>query len=199
MFLTVSDAARLPRRPHPRLLLQGERVRGRLQRRLHPHAPSTPTFRLRQAPHRVLLRALQERRQARLAREAVVGFRPVGLQGLLGGSDCRVFVEPRAWRGRDDRGDGERDGHHSSGPHVYVRWNAGEVCQKAAQRQFSTYRCQAMHLLKSARNQHVICLTDTVKEAHERSMKKRRRRINPEGLKDWKPPMFSRDQLRFGW
>ncbi|KAG8870121.1 Histone acetyltransferase [Tulasnella sp. 331] len=61
------------------------------------------------------------------------------------------------------------------------------------------YTCQAMHILRSSRNQHIICLTDTVKEHHERAMKKRRRRINPEGLKDWKPPVFSRDQLRFGW
>ncbi|KAG8933087.1 Histone acetyltransferase [Tulasnella sp. 419] len=61
------------------------------------------------------------------------------------------------------------------------------------------YACQALHLLKSSRNQHVICLTDAIKEQHARAMKKRKRRINPEKLKDWKPPVFSRDQLRFGW
>ncbi|KAG8905813.1 Histone acetyltransferase [Tulasnella sp. 403] len=61
------------------------------------------------------------------------------------------------------------------------------------------YTCQAMHLIKSSRSQHVICLTDAIKEQYERAMKKRRRRINPDGLRDWKPPVFSRDQLRFGW
>ncbi|KAG8899096.1 Histone acetyltransferase [Tulasnella sp. 408] len=61
------------------------------------------------------------------------------------------------------------------------------------------YTCQAMHLIKSSRSQHVICLTEAVKEQYERTRAKRKRRINPEGLKDWKPPFFSRDQLRFGW
>ncbi|KAG9017580.1 Histone acetyltransferase [Tulasnella sp. 427] len=61
------------------------------------------------------------------------------------------------------------------------------------------YTCQAMHLIKSSRSQHLICLTDAVKEQYERTKVKRKRRINPDGLKDWKPPFFSRDQLRFGW
>ena len=41
-------------------------------------------------------------------------------------------------------------------------------------------------------------LSDAVLEKHERQMKKKRRRIHAEHL-HWKPPVFTRDQLRFGW
>jgi histone acetyltransferase HTATIP len=52
-------------------------------------------------------------------------------------------------------------------------------------------------MLKFYKGSHTICLSDAVIEQHERSKKKRRRRIDPSKLK-WRPPVFSRDQLRFG-
>ncbi|TDL25919.1 histone acetyltransferase ESA1 [Rickenella mellea] len=58
--------------------------------------------------------------------------------------------------------------------------------------------CTTLQLFKHYKGQHVICLSDSVLEQYEKAQKKRRRRIFPEHLV-WKPPVFSRDQLRFGW
>ncbi|KAH8119103.1 acyl-CoA N-acyltransferase [Phellopilus nigrolimitatus] len=58
--------------------------------------------------------------------------------------------------------------------------------------------CTTLQLFKHYKGQHVICLSDTVLEQYEKARAKRRRRIAPECL-IWKPPVFTRDQLRFGW
>lgn len=58
--------------------------------------------------------------------------------------------------------------------------------------------CMTLQLFKHYKGQHIICLNNTVMEKHEKVLSKRRRRIHPEYLK-WKPPVFTRDQLRFGW
>ena len=58
--------------------------------------------------------------------------------------------------------------------------------------------CQALSLLKQHQGKHYLVLSDAVLEKHERQMKKKRRRIHAEHL-HWKPPVFTRDQLRFGW
>ena len=58
--------------------------------------------------------------------------------------------------------------------------------------------CQALSLLKQYQGKHYLVLSDAVLEKHERQMKKKRRRIHAEHL-HWKPPVFTRDQLRFGW
>ncbi|PSR81192.1 hypothetical protein PHLCEN_2v6527 [Hermanssonia centrifuga] len=51
---------------------------------------------------------------------------------------------------------------------------------------------------KHYKGQHVICIPESVQERYKKSLEKRKRRIHPEYLK-WKPPVFTRDQLRFGW
>ncbi|KDQ57802.1 hypothetical protein JAAARDRAFT_35492 [Jaapia argillacea MUCL 33604] len=58
--------------------------------------------------------------------------------------------------------------------------------------------CTTLQLFKHYKGQHVICLSDAVLERYEKSKNKKRRRIHPECLL-WKPPVFTRDQLRFGW
>ncbi|EPQ57697.1 hypothetical protein GLOTRDRAFT_104867 [Gloeophyllum trabeum ATCC 11539] len=58
--------------------------------------------------------------------------------------------------------------------------------------------CTTLQLFKHYKGQHVICLSDAVLERHEKVKNKKRRRIHPECL-IWKPPVFTRDQLRFGW
>ncbi|THH04552.1 hypothetical protein EW145_g5432 [Phellinidium pouzarii] len=58
--------------------------------------------------------------------------------------------------------------------------------------------CTTLQLFKHYKGQHVICLSDAVLEQYEKARAKRRRRIVPECL-IWKPPVFTRDQLRFGW
>jgi len=58
--------------------------------------------------------------------------------------------------------------------------------------------CQALNMLKQYQGKHYLVLSDAVIEKHERQMKKKRRRIHSEAL-NWKPPVFTRDQLRFGW
>ncbi|WFD04519.1 histone acetyltransferase [Malassezia obtusa] len=58
--------------------------------------------------------------------------------------------------------------------------------------------CQALNMLKQYQGKHYLVLSDAIIEKHERQMKKKRRRIHPEEL-NWKPPVFTRDQLRFGW
>jgi len=58
--------------------------------------------------------------------------------------------------------------------------------------------CTTMQLFKHYKAAHVICLSDTIMEQHEKSMAKRRRSIKAENLQ-WKPPVFTREQLRFGY
>jgi histone acetyltransferase HTATIP len=58
--------------------------------------------------------------------------------------------------------------------------------------------CITLQLFKHYKGQHLIVLNNAVLERHEKIRKKNRRRIHPECLK-WKPPVFTRDQLRFGW
>lgn len=60
------------------------------------------------------------------------------------------------------------------------------------------YTCSTLQLFKHYKGQHVICLTDAIIEQHNRQMAKKKRRIVSEAL-TWKPPVFTRDQLRFGW
>ena len=60
------------------------------------------------------------------------------------------------------------------------------------------HTCQALNMLKQYQGKHYLVLSDAVLEKHERQMKKKRRRIHPDAL-NWKPPVFTRDQLRFGW
>ncbi|KAF9469940.1 histone acetyltransferase, MYST superfamily [Collybia nuda] len=58
--------------------------------------------------------------------------------------------------------------------------------------------CMTLQLFKHYKGQHIICLNNAVMEKHQKSLSKRRRRIHSDRLK-WKPPVFTRDQLRFGW
>lgn len=59
-------------------------------------------------------------------------------------------------------------------------------------------RCTTLQLFKHYKGQHIICLSDAVLERYDKSKAKRRRRIFKEYL-NWRPPSFTRDQLRFGW
>ncbi|KAN0090744.1 Acyl-CoA N-acyltransferase [Tylopilus felleus] len=56
--------------------------------------------------------------------------------------------------------------------------------------------CTTLQLFRHWKGQHIICLSDAVLEKHEKVRSKRRRRVHPEHL-IWKPPVFTRDQLRF--
>ncbi|KZV74446.1 hypothetical protein PENSPDRAFT_601585 [Peniophora sp. CONT] len=58
--------------------------------------------------------------------------------------------------------------------------------------------CTTLQLFKHYKGQHVIALSDSVLDRYEKAKNKRRRRIDKDCLK-WKPPTFTRDQLRFGW
>ncbi|KAF5380475.1 hypothetical protein D9615_004557 [Tricholomella constricta] len=58
--------------------------------------------------------------------------------------------------------------------------------------------CSTLQLFKHYKGQHILCLNNAVLEKHQKQKAKRKRRIHPECLK-WKPPVFTRDQLRFGW
>ncbi|EJD02878.1 uncharacterized protein FOMMEDRAFT_28523 [Fomitiporia mediterranea MF3/22] len=58
--------------------------------------------------------------------------------------------------------------------------------------------CVTMQLFKHYKGQHVIILTDSILEQYNKAKAKRRLRIKPENLL-WKPPSFTRDQLRFGF
>ncbi|KAJ7217849.1 histone acetyltransferase, MYST superfamily [Mycena pura] len=61
-----------------------------------------------------------------------------------------------------------------------------------------TNTCATLGLFKHYKGSHIICLSDAVIERYEKSKTKRKRRIDPECLR-WKPPVFTRDQLRFGF
>lgn len=58
--------------------------------------------------------------------------------------------------------------------------------------------CTTLQMFKHYKGQNLIVLNNAVLDRHEKAKNKRRRRIHPEFLK-WKPPVFTRDQLRFGW
>ncbi|KAI0958580.1 hypothetical protein AcV7_004367 [Taiwanofungus camphoratus] len=58
--------------------------------------------------------------------------------------------------------------------------------------------CTTLQLFKHYKGQHVICIPEALQEQHRKKQEKRRRHIHPEHL-IWKPPVFTRDQLRFGW
>ncbi len=116
----MTGAQRLSRLPHPRLLLERERIRRGLQRGLYPHIATTPTLRIRQTSYRVLVRAQQERGQTRITGEAVIGSRVAGLQGLLERGYRGIPPDVATWRGRDDRGDCECHRYHTGGYHVHV-------------------------------------------------------------------------------
>ncbi|KAI0342155.1 histone acetyltransferase [Trametopsis cervina] len=58
--------------------------------------------------------------------------------------------------------------------------------------------CTTLQLFKHYKGQHIICIPEALQERHKKSMEKRKRRIHSECL-IWKPPVFTRDQLRFGW
>ncbi|WRT67132.1 histone acetyltransferase ESA1 [Kwoniella shivajii] len=60
------------------------------------------------------------------------------------------------------------------------------------------HTCQALQMIKYYKGGHIIHLTDAVLEQHQKTMSKNRRSINPAALK-WKPPVFSRAQLAFGF
>ena len=53
-------------------------------------------------------------------------------------------------------------------------------------------------MFKHYKGQHVISIPDAVQEKYKKAVEKKKRKIHPECLK-WKPPVFTRDQLRFGW
>lgn len=63
---------------------------------------------------------------------------------------------------------------------------------------FYCRRCSTLQLFKHYKGQHIICLNNAVLEKHQKTIAKRRRKIHAEQLK-WKPPVFTRDQLRFGF
>ncbi|KAH7108525.1 acyl-CoA N-acyltransferase [Auriculariales sp. MPI-PUGE-AT-0066] len=58
--------------------------------------------------------------------------------------------------------------------------------------------CKTLELFKHYNGQNVIFVSEAVKAQHERSKAKKRRRIVSECLL-WKPPTFTRDQLRFAY
>ncbi|AWU78419.1 hypothetical protein CAS74_002768 [Pichia kudriavzevii] len=57
---------------------------------------------------------------------------------------------------------------------------------------------QTMNMLRYYKGQHIICITDQVQQAHEKLKKKKKHKLDPKKLQ-WKPPVFSAAQLRFGW
>jgi histone acetyltransferase HTATIP len=61
-----------------------------------------------------------------------------------------------------------------------------------------TFSCTTLQLFKHYKAVHVICLTDAIIEQHKKAAAKRKRRIKPHCL-IWKPPVFTREQLRFGY
>ena len=61
-----------------------------------------------------------------------------------------------------------------------------------------TYRCNQLQMVKHYKGQHVLVLSEPIIEQYEKATKKRRRRIQSDKL-IWKPPVFSREQLRFGY
>lgn len=58
--------------------------------------------------------------------------------------------------------------------------------------------CQTLQMLRYHNKQHILCLSDPIIERYNKTQKKNRRRIQPSQL-CWKPPVFSRAQLQFGF
>ncbi|KAK4054622.1 Histone acetyltransferase [Microbotryomycetes sp. JL221] len=60
------------------------------------------------------------------------------------------------------------------------------------------HTCQVLQMLKFAKGQHHLVVSQAIIEQHERAKSKSRRRIDPSKLV-WKPPVFTRSELRFGF
>ncbi|KAK4688661.1 histone acetyltransferase HTATIP, partial [Tremellales sp. Uapishka_1] len=60
------------------------------------------------------------------------------------------------------------------------------------------HTCQALQMVKYYKGQHIIHLTDAVLEQHRKTQSKQKQNIDPSALR-WKPPVFSRAQLTFGF
>ncbi|GAA5899068.1 hypothetical protein JCM8208_002994 [Rhodotorula glutinis] len=60
------------------------------------------------------------------------------------------------------------------------------------------HTCQVLQLLKFHKGQHHLVVSPAVLEQHERVRSKVRRRIDPSKL-IWRPPTFTRQELRFGF
>ncbi|EJD42666.1 hypothetical protein AURDEDRAFT_145648 [Auricularia subglabra TFB-10046 SS5] len=58
--------------------------------------------------------------------------------------------------------------------------------------------CKTLELFKHYNASNVIYISEAVRQQHERNKSKGRRRIEPTALQ-WKPPVFTRDQLRFAY
>ncbi|TIB15554.1 hypothetical protein E3P92_01602 [Wallemia ichthyophaga] len=72
-----------------------------------------------------------------------------------------------------------------------------EIAQKTAINHADVmYTLQSLSLLKTFKGQHILALNDNIIENYERAAKKTRRRIDGSKLV-WKPPVFTREQLRW--
>lgn len=60
------------------------------------------------------------------------------------------------------------------------------------------HRCQVLQMLKFSKGQHHLVVSQALLQQHERVKSKVRRRIDSTKL-IWKPPMFTRQELRFGF
>ncbi|KAG5518738.1 hypothetical protein PMAC_002707 [Pneumocystis sp. 'macacae'] len=58
---------------------------------------------------------------------------------------------------------------------------------------------QNLNILKYYKGQHIICISEVIEQQYEKHRIKQRRKINPDGLAHWKPPVFNSTQLRFGY
>lgn len=58
--------------------------------------------------------------------------------------------------------------------------------------------CQVLQLLKFHKGQHHLVVSPAVLEQHERVKSKSRHMIDPSKL-IWRPPVFTRQELRFGY
>jgi histone acetyltransferase HTATIP len=86
---------------------------------------------------------------------------------------------------------------------LLMEWEGDISIDEVAQKTSITHAdvmntCITLQLFKHYKGQHLIVLNNAVLERHEKLRKKNRRRIHAECLR-WKPPVFTRDQLRFGW
>lgn len=72
-----------------------------------------------------------------------------------------------------------------------------EIAQKTAINHADVmYTLQSLSLLKTFKGQHILALDDNIIENYERATSKKRRHIEPSKLV-WKPPVFTREQLRY--
>lgn len=58
--------------------------------------------------------------------------------------------------------------------------------------------CQALQMIKYYKGQHIIHITDPVLEQYHKAKTRARNPIDPTCLR-WKPPVFTRSQLAFGF